>query len=238
MKLSLHKKIRTDFEDDILSGRRAPGDRLPTEKELMEQYDCSRMTVNKALSALVSAGLIDRRKKAGTFVSSPRVHSMILDIPDLPAQLSDQGHVHAYTPHLTRVRAPDTRMEPETWLSKGADDLLQLDGVHLADDRPIAYEHRLISARSVPSALDVDFSAITPGSWLLQNVPWTEAETKISACGLSGLEADLLKQKPGTPCLCIERRTWRASDPITYVRQVFLSDAYDLVARFGPTSSS
>ena len=91
MKQPLHEKIRADFEARILAGTLAPGDRLPTEQELMQAHGCSRMTVNKALSALSSAGLVSRRKRAGSFVAQPRVHSMVLDIPDLEQEVVGRG---------------------------------------------------------------------------------------------------------------------------------------------------
>jgi len=86
----------------------------------------------------------------------------------------------------------------------------------------------------VPAIVDGDFDSISPGTWLLQHVPWTEAENRISAVGATREEAAQLGIAPGAPCLCVERHTWRGGDPITYVRQVFLADAYDMVARFGP----
>ena len=61
----LHQRIRSDIEARIRSGEWTPGHRAPTEAELMAAYDCSRMTVNKAMIALVEAGLIVRRA-AGT----------------------------------------------------------------------------------------------------------------------------------------------------------------------------
>lgn len=236
MKLPLHERIRSDFEGRILSGELAPGDRLPIEQALMGQYGCSRMTVNKALSALLAAGLIDRRKRAGTFVASPRVHSMVLDIPDLPTQLRERGQRHAYVPLKRRMRAPNTDSTAEMALAgKGA--LMQLDGVHLADDVPLMVEHRLVSIASVPAIVDADTNALSPGTWLLQHVPWTEAETRISAVAAIGDDARLLNVAPGSACLCVERSTWRGADRITYVRQIFPGHAYDLVARFGPAST-
>ena len=91
MSLPLHERIRRDIETAILSGELQPGARLPVEHELMHQYACARMTVSKALSALASVGLIDRRKRAGSFVARPKVHSMVLDIPDLEQEIQ---HVH------------------------------------------------------------------------------------------------------------------------------------------------
>jgi GntR family histidine utilization transcriptional repressor len=207
--MPLHERIRSDFEGRILGGELSPGDRLPIEQELMQEYGCSRMTVNKALSALLSAGLIDRRKRAGTFVARPKVHSMVLDVPDIAAQVRERGQDYAYRP-LKRWVRPAGDDEEEVLLA-GSGSLVQIDGLHLVDGVPLGIEFRL-----------------------LQHVPWTEAETRISAVPALRDEAEWLGVPAGSPCLCVERRTWRGSERITYVRQLFLGDAYDMVARFGP----
>ena len=62
---SLHRRILDDVEGKILSGEWPPGHRIPFEHELTEQYQCSRMTVNKAITELVKRGLIERRRKSG-----------------------------------------------------------------------------------------------------------------------------------------------------------------------------
>lgn len=41
----------------------------------------------------------------------------------------------------------------------------------------------------------------------------------------------------GSPCLLVERRTWRGTETVTIARQVFRGDSFDLIARFGPESS-
>ena len=47
---SLYQRILGDIRGRILSGEWPPGHRIPFEHELTEEYGCSRMTVNKALS--------------------------------------------------------------------------------------------------------------------------------------------------------------------------------------------
>lgn len=238
MRQPLHERIRSDFEARILSGELAPGDRLPIEQELMQHYGCARMTVNKALSALLAAGLIDRRKRAGTFVARPRMHSMVLDVPDLPSQIRERGQTYAYEPIGHRSRPPMPGVEDEVQLAGGGD-LFELEGLHLADGIPLALEFRLISVAAVPDIGDAaDIEAISPGSWLLKHVPWTEAETRISALDATSEEARLLGIPQRSACLCVERRTWRGSDRITYVRQLFVGNSYDLVARFGATNGA
>ncbi len=236
MKQPLHERIRSDFEARILSGELAPGARLPIEQELMVAYDCSRMTVNKALTALVRAGLIDRRKRAGTFVARPRVHSMVLDVPDLAEEVRARGQSYGYVLLQRSVRVPDPTRAEEAALAP-CGEVVEVDGLHEADGVPFAIEYRLVSARAVPDFARADFAHDPPGSWLLHHVPWTEAENRIRAVGASAPQAGHLRVAEGTPCLAVERSTWRGSERITWVRQIFLGDAYDLVARFGPTSS-
>jgi len=232
MNAPLHARIRAGIEADILSGTLAPGARLPVEHELMRLHGCSRMTVSKALSALAAAGLIERRKRAGSFVARPRVHAMVLDVPDLGAEVAERGQDYAYRLLGRKVRAP--RGEEEKRLA-GHGTLLQLDGLHLADGMPLALEHRLVALAATPEMAEADFAAEAPGSWLLHHVPWTEAETRISAIGADARSAGLLGLDPGAALLSIERSTWRGAERITHVRQLFVGSAYDLVARFGPS---
>lgn len=225
---ALHERIRSDIEGQILGGTLAPGARLPVEHELMRRYGCSRMTVSKALSRLSSSGMIERRRRAGSFVATPRAHSMILDIPDLAQEVAARGQVYAFR-LLTRTvhRLPSAELG-------GASCWLELSGIHIAGRRPLAHETRAISLDAVPEAEDVNFTLTSPGAWLLGHVPWTEAETRIAAVQPPGQVARALGLPITAATLEIERRTWRGSEGITFVRQHFPGDAYDLVARFGP----
>lgn len=237
MTLPLHERIRTDIETAILSGKLAPDQRIPIEQELMQTYDCSRMTVSKALSALATAGLIDRRRKAGSFVARPKFHSMILDVPDLPVEVAKRGEVYGYR-LLTRAIREPVRGRPDEKALAGAGRLLQIDGVHLANGVPLAVERRLVSLIAVPTIEAIDPEIDPPGTWLLRHVPWTEAETRISAVAADAETARQLQVQPATPCLLVERQTWRGKERITAVQQHFLGTKYDLVARFGQGTSS
>lgn len=231
MNLPLHERIRTDIEGRILSGALVPGDKLPTEHEFMAEYGCARMTVNKALSALATAGLVDRRKKAGSFVARPQLHSMVLDIPDLMQQVLSRGQTYRFT-LLERGIGRSAASKIDGGFDLGAGKAVTLHGLHYADDHPLALEHRQISLDSVPGAEHALFDSEPPGTWLLQHIPWTEAETRIAACAADTRTASLLQLEAGAPLLRIERQTWRGADRITVVRQLFGADAYDLSARF------
>jgi len=230
---TLHKRIRAEIQARILSGAWAPGHRIPFEHELMGEYGCSRMTVNKALAPLAEAGLIVRQRKFGTFVARPRIHSVVLDIPDIPAEVTARGEPYDYALLARDVRRADGGDVARLGLD-GPVQVLALRCLHRASGRPFALEERLINLDAVPEAREVDFAATAPGSWLLAHVPWTEAEHRISASHPAKAAAGLLSVEPTAACLVMERSTWRGADRITQVRLTFPGDAYDLVARFAP----
>jgi GntR family histidine utilization transcriptional repressor len=231
--VSLHDQIRSKIEKQILSGALKPGDRIPFEYELMVQYDCSRMTVSKAIGALANVGLVVRRRRAGSFVAQPPIHSAILDIPDIQAEILQRGQTYQYELLRRSLRKP-ARGKPTELELAGDGRLIALQCLHSANGRPFALEERLISLEAVPEASEADFAVTPPGTWLLTHVPWTEAQHRIAAVGASASAAGLLDIDPGTACLLLERRTWRDGVGVTQVWQTFPGHSYDLSASFTP----
>lgn len=231
--VALYQRIRSDIEGRILSGEWPPGYRLPFEHELMETYSCARMTVSKVLSALATAGLLERRRRAGSFVSRPKVHSAVLQIPDLKAEVEKRGERYGYT-LLERQKRDATRQDKARLEVDLRTPILALRCRHDAAKRPFALEDRLLNLKAVPEAMRQDFSTVPPSAWLVDHVPWTEAEHRISASNADRAVAGALNIDEGSACLIVERRTWRNGEPITSVRLVHPGPLYDLVARFTP----
>lgn len=230
----LHERIRAEIEGAILEGKLRPGDRIPKETELMAEYGCARMTVNKALSALAGAGMLDRRKRAGSFVAQPRTQSMVLDVPDLGAEIAARGQDYRWQLGTRTVIGGD-HADAEALGATGK--VLRITGVHYADGQPLAHEDRLVNLAIVPEIAEADLGETPPGSWLIAHVPWTEAENRISAIAAPAPVARALGIPRHSPCLVLVRRTWRGEDTITHVRQHFVADRYELVARFGTTAA-
>lgn len=71
--MTSYQRLADDLRQAILSGEIAPGDRLPIEAELGEQYNVGRSTVREALRLLLSEGLVVtmRGVGGGTFVVHP-----------------------------------------------------------------------------------------------------------------------------------------------------------------------
>ena len=63
-----HRQVFEQLRQGIRTGEYRPGDRLPTETELMEQFSTSRTTVIRAMRDLANEGLLMRRRGSGSFV--------------------------------------------------------------------------------------------------------------------------------------------------------------------------
>ncbi|WP_085830659.1 GntR family transcriptional regulator [Collinsella vaginalis] len=70
--IPLYKQIVRYLDTQIKAGIYGPGDKLPTENELMEKFGVSRITVRSAVKELEDAGIVVRVRAKGTFVSSDR----------------------------------------------------------------------------------------------------------------------------------------------------------------------
>ena len=84
MVLPIYKKIENDVKAKIQDGTYKGGDLLPSENELKDQYNVSRMTVRQALTNLVNDGYLYRHKGKGTFVSHNKLEKAFMQFVHLP----------------------------------------------------------------------------------------------------------------------------------------------------------
>ena len=231
---SLHRRILEDVEGKILSGEWPPGHRIPFEHELTGQYRCSRMTVNKAITELVKRGLIERRRKSGSYVTHPHAQSAVLEIHDIRLEVESLGLPYRYERRQRAIRAARPADRRLMELSASAE-VTEIAALHFAGAQPFCLEDRLINLDAVPEAAGEPFETVAPGPWLLGRVPWSAAEHRIRAVGADPRAAALLAIPPGTPCLVVERRTWSGGLYVTHVRLTYPGDRHELVAEFAPS---
>lgn len=69
----LYAQVARQIREDINAGRFDATSRLPTEIELAEQYEISRITVRRAVDELVAQGLVEKKQGKGTFIATPKL---------------------------------------------------------------------------------------------------------------------------------------------------------------------
>ena len=231
---SLHQRILGDIEQRIVSGEWPPGHRIPSEHELADIYQCSRMTVNKVLTQLARASMVERRRKAGSFVMRSQSRSAVLEIQDIRAEVLALGLPYRYELVSLKKRR-SLRADMEALELDIAGPVIELRSLHYSGALPFCLEHRLINLSAVPQAAVETFKDAPPGAWLVSHVPWTSAEHRIRAGASDAVMASLLKVECGSPCLIIQRRTWIGASPVTHVRLAYPGEDHELVAHFSPT---
>ncbi len=229
----IHQRIFSDIETRILSGEWRPGDRIPIEHDLVEQYQCSRMTVSKALSILVERGLIVRRRKAGSFVASPQIDRTVMDIQDISTEAALAGYEHRHEILSRKIERLDTAEAAQLQAPEGSE-VLRLQCLHIVDGKPIAIERRLILLDMVPLARHESFTGAPPAKWLLSQVPWSRARHVIRAVSADASTARLLLMERGEPCLNLIRQTWQNERMVTHVEIMHPGDRFQFASVFQP----
>jgi len=197
-----------------------PGELIPNEADLAAEFGCARTTVNRALRALADAGLLDRRRKAGTRVAAQPVAKATLDISVIRNEVEARGQKYGY--HLINRRETVPPVATSAAMSTPSDaPLLYLKALHLADDRPYALEARWINGAVVTGARDESFETISGNEWLLRHAPYTHGDIAFSAANASGDEAAILDCAPGGALFVIDRLTWDGDKAVTKVRILF-----------------
>jgi GntR family histidine utilization transcriptional repressor len=197
-----------------------PGELIPGEVELAEEFGCARATVNRALRELADEGLLERRRKAGTRVVRDPVRKARLDIAIIRLEVEGRGMAYRFD-LLEEGRAkPPAGVAAAIGLA-GRPELMHLRTLHLADDRPFAYEDRWLDPRVVPEIDGVDLGTVSINEWLVRNVPYSYGDIALSAANADAQEAAHLGTGVGAALFVVERTTWKGDAAVTAVRLAY-----------------
>jgi GntR family histidine utilization transcriptional repressor len=219
----------------IRAGALAPGDMVPGEAALAGAFGCARVTVNRALRELAEAGVVERRRRAGTRVLAATPRDAELEVPSVRAEIEATGAVYRYELLSRHIASPPPEVRAALGLSAPAR-ALHLRCRHWAGDTAHQSEDRWINLEVVPAAREADFAATGPNDWLIRAMPLSRVEHVFSAANASEAEAALLGLTPGDAVFVTERRTWIDGRAITRARLVHPGATHRLVARTQPPS--
>ncbi|MFN4098765.1 MAG: GntR family transcriptional regulator [Pararhodobacter sp.] len=209
--------IRRDVLQNIQSGRWKPGEKIPREVELAEHYRCTRSTVGRALRDLALAGYLDRKRKGGTTVASNPTRKAPLEVPILRDAIRKAGHEAGYRLLKAGLATPPAEVAAALGLAPAAE-LLNIQALYLADDRPYQIEDRWL-VPSMVRGLGADHWLTDPvDEWLLHNAPLTRAQIAIDAVILPEDLARLFNQSPASASLLVTRTSWKQSRPLGFLR--------------------
>ena len=89
----LYERVRQSIAQTLTDGTLSPGDKLPSESRLAEEFGVNRLTVRRAIEELARAGAVESRQGSGTFVSARIIRlplSQRLSTDSLVSRLTNQ----------------------------------------------------------------------------------------------------------------------------------------------------
>jgi len=226
-----YEQVKGWIRQHIASGQWKPGDPVPSESALMEQFEISRMTANRALRELASEGLVTRVQGSGTRVAQLHRISSRLVIRDIHEEMAERGHVHSTRVLKVAEETAGPEVADSLGLRKGAS-VFHTVLVHLENGVPIQYEDRYVNPEAAPRYLATDFTRVSPTSHLLEHAPLTEASYTIEACLPTPEEARALGIKTSEPCLAMMRRTVSGANVASIARQLYPGSRYSFSGNF------
>jgi GntR family transcriptional regulator len=211
-----HAQISAQIEASISRGDLAPGDRLPAERALAEEYGVSRMTLRQALQTLESRGLLRRAigRTGGSFVAEPKLERDLG--ASLSAQLAKQG----------------VRAGAEVLSARDDGDAVEIARVRLADGEPFALERSRFPSDRFAGLLQLD---LTGSLYELLadhfDAAPVRAVERLEPILANADEAAALRVEEGAPLMLVDRTAYDdAGLVVETARDVFRGDRTRIVA--------
>ncbi len=226
-KLAKYSVIKQYICENIESGEWPQNAKVPSENELTLQFNVSRMTARRALQELTAQGILVRSQGSGTFVSTFKSQSSLLEIRNISDEINERGHKHRSKQLL--LKAIGVTEELTILLNlKSNERVYYSEILHFENDLPIQLEQRYVNASLVPEYLLQSFTELTPHEYLSSVAPLTEATHEIEAVLASKDICQQLQITPQVPCLQVKRRTWSKQGVVSVAILTSPGDKYRL----------
>jgi len=213
----------------------APGQPLPPERVLADEFGVARMTYRKAVDALVAEGRLLRRQGSGTFVTPSKV-AQRLTATSFSADMRERG-LHPGSRTLSAAVAPAGMLVGSCLGISPTAPTLTVTRLRLADDLPMAVEDLHVPYDLVPGLTGADlvdrsFYELLAERYGLIMTGGTQTIEPILA---GAAESEALGIATGAPAFLFERTTRVSTGRlIEFVRSVYRGDRYRIVVDIFP----
>jgi GntR family transcriptional regulator len=224
--LQLKEQLIRAIENGLL----APGQALPSERELAALLKLSRMTVRHALQELASDNLVEPRQGSGTYVLPRRLLQTVNRVLGFTDEARDLGFTPGNRLLEAQPVAADQQVASSLRINKG-DEVMCIIRLRTANDEPLAIQVAFLSPRLAAFPLErlQREGSLYKTLAAHYGIEPQRARQTISARLPTRQEQQLLTISRDTPILALERTTFDTQgQPIEYVRSAYRSDKYQL----------
>ncbi len=225
----IHHQIKEQIRDAIASGVLVEGDPLPSERELVDRLNASRMTIRRALSELIIGGQLQTRPGKGTYVRAAKVEQALDGLAGFTADMTRAGHRVSSRVLRCEVVPAEGKLVDHLKVKPG-ERLVALERVRLVDDEPTSWDRLYLPARLCPDITSrFDFSRESLYAVLRREyqIALRWAQQRLEAALANRDEQRLLGIPEGTPILLSERTTYTdGAVIIEYGKSSYRGDCY------------
>ncbi|HEL1148962.1 TPA: GntR family transcriptional regulator, partial [Streptococcus equi subsp. zooepidemicus] len=151
--IKIHDAIKKDIEKEVWT----IGSRLPSERDLAEHFEVSRMTLRQAITLLVEEGILERRVGSGTYVASHRVQERMRGTTSFTEIVNSQGRKpSSKLISYQRQLASDTEIN-QLHLEE-SDYVIRMERIRYADKVPLVYEVASIPEKFIKNVKKTDIT--------------------------------------------------------------------------------
>lgn len=228
MALPRYVEIHNDIRNKISQGYWKLGDRLPSERELSNQFGVSRMTLRQAIMTLVDEGILERKIGSGTYVADVKIKDE-MKVSLSFTELMTRANKTPSTELLSFIVTYPSVSEKEHLQLGDDDEVIVFERLRKADEVPI-----LLEKTTIPLKIAEQFtrSELTTSLYkMLEKVGIYKRDNPsriIRARLANEREADLLKIKRGDPLLSVRQITYDQDNiPFEYVRSSYVGERFE-----------
>lgn len=148
--LPAYLQIHNQIKEDIDKGIWTLGQRLPSERDLAESFQVSRMTLRQAVTLLVEEGVLERRVGSGTYVAGNRIQEKMRGTTSFTEIIKSQGKVPSS--HLLSYTEDKPSKKEQAHLDvRHTETVIRMERVRYADQIPVVYEVAVVPKKFVAS---------------------------------------------------------------------------------------
>lgn len=224
----LYLQIKEYLVTEMKAGHYGPDQRLPSERELSEQFQVGRMTVRQALLELIHEGKIYTRMGKGTYVQGPKIDQQLRALTGFSQDVRMRGRQPSSRVLEAKVSPATSEVANILRILPGAE-VIFLARLRLSDEHPLALETAYLPYHLFPNLLEHNFAVESLYEVLKRDfgVALIQAEQTLEATLASSLEAEMLAVKPPAAVLRMERLTLdQDGRPVEYVNSTYRGDRY------------
>lgn len=210
-----YQQLKTIFIENIKNGNLNYGDKIPSERELAQMYQISRMTARHAISMLEREGFVERRVGAGTFITNERIRWNSITVNSFTKGMKDKGLIPSTKTLFMKIKKADTQTAHLLQISPG-NNIFHLKRLRKVDGIPLAIEVSDIPYDYCPGIEQYMKDNVSLYHVLKQYYGFRPVRQKQYMRIAYGdqAESSLLGIRDESPCILIEGHTFSESDKL------------------------